>query len=191
MSARNDKRLLRELARRLRAAVPPAERAAAAEAVAAKLSSLPELEEARLVLGYAATAEELDPAPALERLRSRGCRVAYPRVEGPADLSVRVVDGLSDLAPGALGIAEPTAVAVRVEPASIDAAIVPGIAFDTACTRLGHGAGYYDRLLADLRPGAVLIGVAFDEQVFAELPLEPHDVAMDVLVTPARTLRRE
>lgn len=190
MSTAPDKRALRARAHRLRAAIPAAERKAAAEALAEALAALPELADARLVLGYAATPDELDPAPALARLRARGVRVAYPRVEGPSELSARVVANVFDLASGTYGIPEPPPSAERVEPASVDAVVVPGVAFDAACGRLGHGAGYYDRLLAGLRPDTTLVGVAFDEQVFGELPREPHDIPMDVLVTPTRILRR-
>lgn len=183
------KRSLRLLACELRDALPAEARAAAAEAVARRLASLPELAAARTVLGYAATASEIDPAAALAHLRSLGTRVAYPRVEGAGALSLRVADP-RDLAPGAYGIPEPPPGAEKVPPAEVDAVIVPGIAFDTACSRLGHGAGYYDRLLAGLRSSTTLIGVAFDAQVLDRIPVEAHDVPMDVLVTPSLVIRR-
>jgi 5-formyltetrahydrofolate cyclo-ligase len=83
-------------------------------------------------------------------------------------------------------------------------AVVPGLAFDAAGRRIGHGGGHYDRLLASLRTGAAergpggaerrlehppAVGLAFDFQVFDELPSSPDDVAVDVVVTESRTIR--
>ncbi|HXW52520.1 MAG TPA: 5-formyltetrahydrofolate cyclo-ligase [Myxococcota bacterium] len=66
---------------------------------------------------------------------------------------------------------------------------VPGLAFNQLGHRLGRGKGYYDRTLAELKslgfPCPLLVGLAMDEQIVAEIPLEEHDVAMDYLCTPA------
>jgi 5-formyltetrahydrofolate cyclo-ligase len=96
----------------------------------------------------------------------------------------------NDLAPGYCGILEPAADAAPASPDEFDVILVPGIAFDQSCCRLGHGGGFYDRLLPQLAPGALTIGIAFDEQVVDSLPREEHDVPVDVLVTPTRVLRR-
>jgi 5-formyltetrahydrofolate cyclo-ligase len=69
------------------------------------------------------------------------------------------------------------------DPRTIDVVIVPGTAFTHAGGRLGQGGGWYDRFLAMVRPDCVTIGVAFAPQIVDELPLEPHDVAVDVVVT--------
>jgi 5-formyltetrahydrofolate cyclo-ligase len=61
--------------------------------------------------------------------------------------------------------------------------VVPGVAFDRCGNRLGHGAGYYDRLLALASPSATLIGLAFDCQMVDSIPVEPHDVRMHYLIT--------
>jgi 5-formyltetrahydrofolate cyclo-ligase len=52
--------------------------------------------------------------------------------------------------------------------------------------RLGRGAGYYDRILEKV-PGFTC-GIAFDEQISGELPVEPHDVLVDCILTPTRLL---
>ena len=67
------------------------------------------------------------------------------------------------------------------------AGVVPGVAFDQACRRIGRGGGHYDRMLAEM--AAWKIGVAFDFQVFGEVPYDTHDVAMDLVVTPTQTIR--
>ena len=73
----------------------------------------------------------------------------------------------------------------EMAPTGIDLALVPGLAFDAAGTRLGRGRGYYDRLLAQLRDDAVVVGVAPEARIVPLLPRDPHDMRMDFLVTEA------
>lgn len=63
----------------------------------------------------------------------------------------------------------------------VELVIVPGVAYDRACNRVGRGKGFYDRLLADSR--AAKIGVAYDFQVVDEIDVEPHDVGVDMVIT--------
>ncbi|MBA4370763.1 MAG: 5-formyltetrahydrofolate cyclo-ligase [Coriobacteriaceae bacterium] len=181
---------LRALAHHLRRLMPAGAGEAGSIAACARLLALPELAEVRTVLGYAAMPAEIDPAPALAALRERGVLVAYPRVCADRVLTLHVIDDPSELVPGAFGILEPPERAPTTGPAELDAVIVPGVAFDAACARLGHGAGYYDRLLAALAPDVPLIALAFDEQIFGEVPREAHDIRMHVVVTPSAAYRR-
>ena len=82
------------------------------------------------------------------------------------------------------GFAQPIADAFELQPRHISLALVPGVAFDRRGTRLGHGAGYYDELLARLPADCPRIGVAPDELIFDRLPAAPHDVPMTHLATP-------
>ena len=75
------------------------------------------------------------------------------------------------------------------EPTRPDVVIVPGIAFTAAGDRLGQGGGWYDRFLPHRRPDCLVIGVAFDDQIVDEVPVEPHDVCVAVVVTERRILR--
>jgi 5-formyltetrahydrofolate cyclo-ligase len=75
-----------------------------------------------------------------------------------------------------------------VDPAAVDCIVVPGVAFDGAGHRVGHGGGHYDRMLAVT--SALKIGAAFDFQVFDEVPAGSHDVMMDAVVTPTRVFER-
>ena len=61
--------------------------------------------------------------------------------------------------------------------------IVPGLAFTRRGDRLGQGGGWYDRVLAGVRDDCVTIGVAFAPQLVDELPVEPHDRPVDLVVT--------
>ncbi len=81
------------------------------------------------------------------------------------------------------GFLQPTADAPPIDPAGIDVAFVPGLAFDAYGWRLGHGAGWYDRLLPRLPAAAKRVGVTWDELVLDSVPVEPHDVRMTHLLT--------
>ena len=65
----------------------------------------------------------------------------------------------------------------------LDLIQVPGVAFDSMGGRTGHGKGYYDKLLEHARLETPLVAVAFDCQIFPEIPMEDHDIYMDKVVT--------
>lgn len=183
-SARN---LIRERARAARQGIAPGLRAQHSLAASERLlASLP-APWPRVVLGYAATPEEIDPAHALEQLRAAGSIIAYPRVTGPGAMTLHTCRP-DELEPGPFGLLQPCGTAVPVGPSDIGLVIVPGVAFDASGHRLGYGGGYYDRLLA----GMALVrrtGLCFDSQVVEEIPSREHDIRMHEVVTPTRTLR--
>jgi len=182
------KRACRMAARDARRAIAPDVRADASAAIAGLVERLPEMDAVRTALAYGAMPDEVDAAPLIAALRARGVRIALPRVDGER-LTLHWHDGDAPLATGSFGLAEPQPDAPPADPAEIDLVIVPGVAFDHACNRLGMGAGYYDRLLAEM-PRTVSVGVAFDEQVIDEVPCEPHDLPLDAVVTPSGVRRR-
>ena len=182
-----DKQALRAWARAARQGISPEERVDAATAVAARVLDLPGIERPGAVLGYAATDEEIDPGPLLEVLRARGWRVALPRVDAPANLALHWVRERDTLVPGPFRILEPAEDAPLAAPADIDLALVPGLAFDAECRRVGYGGCFYDSLLPLLRPDAVTAGLAFDVQLVPEVPVEAHDVPVRWVVTPRMT----
>jgi 5-formyltetrahydrofolate cyclo-ligase len=65
------------------------------------------------------------------------------------------------------------------------AVVVPAVAVDRSGVRLGRGGGYYDRALLHARPGALLVAVVYDDELLDELPAEPHDHRVGVVVTPS------
>ena len=120
----------RARARQARDGVLAGERAAAAQGLAHALIALPELAAVATVLAYAALPNELDPAAAISRLRRRGVRIAYPRIEAPGVLGMHYVDHEMELVPGPFGLAQPSEHAGHAPHECIDAVIVPGVAFD-------------------------------------------------------------
>jgi 5-formyltetrahydrofolate cyclo-ligase len=183
-----DKGDLRAKVRGARATIPQSHRHEAAVRVAADVLLQIGEDLPRGVLAYAATPEELDPSVLVRSLRESGVLVAFPRVCGPCELALHWAE-IDDLRPGYCGLLEPGADAVEADPNEIDLVLVPGVAFDEHCHRLGMGGGFYDRLLAALPPGTTKIGLAFDEQIVDAVPREEHDVVLDAVVTPTRVLR--
>ena len=89
---------------------------------------------------------------------------------------------------GLHGIREP-AVREPIEPWDVEAFILPGLAFDTCGGRLGYGAGHYDAILGKSVRAALKVAICYDWQVLdTPLPQEPHDIAMDWIVTDKRAI---
>jgi 5-formyltetrahydrofolate cyclo-ligase len=184
--------LRRELLARRRS-VAPGRRADVSRAIVAQLRRLPELAAVpdgarpRNLLAYVAEHDEVD-LTALLTDPPGGARTLLPRVDDGLLVAVPHEHG-APLVPGAFGILEP--VGPAVDPALVDVVIVPAVAFTPDGSRLGRGAGLYDRLLVSLRPDVVLVGVCGEEFVVPELPLEAHDQPVGILVTDASTRRRD
>ena len=135
---------------------------------------------------YKALGAELDPRPLGDLLVKQRWRLALPAVEvedGP--LVFRGWKPGERLAPDLSGLPAPLASATALRP---DLVLVPLLAFDRSGGRLGQGGGHYDRTLAALReapspPPAV--GFAYSGQETPRLPREPHDQALDGILTEA------
>lgn len=189
-AARADKMALRTRFLGARAALSDPERDEASARVCRTLVGLPELAGMRAVLGYASFGTELRLDGYLEHLVETGAGVFLPWVEGERLEIARVRDLAADLAPGWGGVREPRVSGRRpARPDRLDAAIVPGVAFDRAGGRLGYGGGHFDRLLAALAPDAVTVGVCFGVQLAEQLPTERHDRRVDVVVTEREVIR--
>jgi len=89
-----------------------------------------------------------------------------------------------DVLSGRFGIREPGEWCGEIELNRLDFTLVPGVAFDLQGRRLGRGKGFYDRMLAAVR--GTTCGVAFDEQIVGEVPVEPHDTRVNCILTPTR-----
>ncbi len=133
--------------------------------------------------GYAAIDGEVDVEPALAALRRSGRPTAYPITGDDHRMHFHLWDGVTPRTMGRHGIAEPAG--PLVPRSEISALLVPMVGFTVHGDRLGFGAGYYDRYLAE-HPRPLLIGVAFDLQELADVPHFAHDIAMDVVVTESR-----
>jgi len=147
------------------------------EAVSRWLVAHPEI---RTISTFAALPGEPDLLPLLAEFPDR--QWIFPRVENEWLRLHPVADASNDLLPGAFGIREPSPALPVVAVSEIDAFLCPGLAFDQTGGRLGRGRGFYDRLLAQARPGARKLGIAFPFQLVANTFPEPHDIRMDQIL---------
>ena len=135
---------------------------------------------------YSPMLNEVQTELLARRCLADGKLLSYPRIRG-AGLEFVVVSGLGELAPGSYGIPEPTGEHLVPYP-ELELLVVPGVAFDLSGHRLGYGKGYYDRVLALCRPVLERVGFAYEFQVVAQLPADPHDCRLTRLVTEQRIL---
>lgn len=165
-------------------------RAAAEPEIARRVWTVPEIAGARTLLVYASLPEEVATDAIADEARRRGILLVYPRCLADRRMTLHAVESPEALRPGRYGIREPDADACpvrRVE--DVDAALIPGLAWDRAGHRLGRGAGYYDRLLADPAWRGFRCGLFFAAQEAAVVPHDAWDVPLDAIVTDAETVR--
>lgn len=138
------------------------------------------------ILMYHSLPDELSTRKFLDKWHSRK-KFYLPRVNG-VNLDILPYDE-SRLELGAFHIEEPTG-DNTVSPEEIELVVVPAVAYDRQGNRLGRGKGFYDRLLATTR--ATKIGVAYEFQIVDEIPCEPHDVKMDMVISQSgiKVIRR-
>ncbi|WP_195574347.1 5-formyltetrahydrofolate cyclo-ligase [Paenibacillus sp. 1001270B_150601_E10] len=201
-SVKVKKQELRSQLKRARQDIEPSKRLQASEAACARASQLLEVlrqdTAKRLTLcAYMPYGPELDIIPLMEACLSRGDLIYIPRtMRENHTLQWMEWNADTPLETGVFGIREPSqeAKALSMETMkTIDAVLVPGLGFDRSGGRLGMGAGYYDRFLsmwqnAEDGEKPCLISVCFEEQLVEQVPVEPHDEVIDVLITPEQVI---
>jgi 5-formyltetrahydrofolate cyclo-ligase len=184
---KQSKRALRRAVLAERDALPADERSAGSEAIAERFLELPEVADARTVMAFWSFGSEVDTAPLIAGLRSRGATVALPRIEGSEAVPVVATPGAA-MTESSFGTMEPAEGRV-LDVAELDLVVVPGVAFDWTCDRVGYGGGYYDRLLGMRREGAAAIAVAFALQIVERVPTGAIDRRIDGVVTELEVIR--
>ena len=164
--------------------ISPAARGAASAQTCVRLKRQKIWEEARTVLFFAPLPEEVDLWPLLVEALADGKTVALPRFVSRTQTytAARLQNLQTDIRTGQFGIREPAERCVEFTMDRLELVLVPGVAFDLRGRRLGRGRGFYDRMLAEMR--GLRCGVAFDEQVVAEVPATEQDECVEILLTP-------
>lgn len=180
------KQEIRDEIRRMLKLQTEADRIRRSGSIRSSLGGLDYFRKASCVLIYLSTAAEVDTLAVIREGLASGKRIIVPRIqdaEGALDLrEIRDLD--ADVENGKWGLLEPkVATTRRADSHEIDCVVVPGLAFDSEGNRLGRGGGYFDRLLAGMRPEIPRIGLAFSFQMVDALPIEPHDRPVHVVLT--------
>ena len=176
---------IREQAHANRKAQP--DREGVSRVILEKVLALPEYATAHTVMFYVDVRTEVRTREFLPHVLTQGKKIVVPYcVDG--ELELFHLEGMEELSLGMYKILEPredlrALASKKVAPEDLDLVLVPGVAFDPTGARMGHGFGYYDKLLEHTRPGTPLIALAFDCQIFPEIPTAPHDIFMDKIVT--------
>ena len=187
---------LRQRMRGLRQALPAAVVRERSDRIVARLVALAELQRAgRVALYWPMEGRgEVDIRPLDGWLRERGTAVYYP-FQDPTErgyrTGFRLTPGTSDLVQRGQPYCEPPRNAPEAGSGEIDVVVVPALAVAPSGHRLGHGSGFYDVTLPEQCPPGRVVVVAYDFQLLAELPVEPHDRAATVVITDRQTLRVE
>ena len=159
-------------------------------AICEKFLSLPEYAAAQTVMFYVDVRTEVRTRDYLATALTHGKKIVVPWCSDRGELELFWLKGMEDLAVGMYKILEPNPELRnlpdrQVPVADLDLIMVPGVAFTREGARMGHGKGYYDKLLEHARPGAPLVALAFECQLFPEIPTQPHDVFMDKIISEA------
>ena len=173
-----DKKALRLIIRDLKRKVSPEQKEQESRLVFSTIESLRAFKDAQNILIYYSLPDELPTHDVVESW-AKSKQVFLPRVNGDI-LDVLPFDGQL-ITSDQFGIGEPVS-DNPIDPSVLDLVIVPAVALDKHCNRMGRGKGYYDKLLP-LCPQAYVIGVGMDCQFVDSLPVEPHDVPMCGVIT--------
>ncbi len=152
-----------------------------------RVMALPEYQQAKTVMFYVDVRTEVRTRQSLPVALASGKRVVIPYcVDG--ELELFHLESMDELELGMYRILEPkselrTVQAKKTPVEELDLILVPGVAFDRRGGRTGHGKGYYDKLLEHALSTTPLVALAFECQLFPEIPMQHHDIFMDKVVT--------
>ncbi|MBR5508967.1 MAG: 5-formyltetrahydrofolate cyclo-ligase, partial [Lachnospiraceae bacterium] len=154
-----------------------------------RFTELEAYRKAEILLAYVDAKREVETRLLMAQAWKDGKKVAAPRVDGDGIMHYYYLNSLEELESGSFGIMEPKEECPLCETEK-GLLLMPGVAFDVHCHRVGYGGGYYDRYL-EKHPGLVHIALAFEFQVFDAVPFEEHDILPEMIVTEDRILLPE
>ncbi len=182
-SPREEKAAIRNERLALRDALSPEQRIEASLAMLEHAGDRLAFEAGQVISGFWPIRSEADIRPLMARLKARGARLCLPVVMDRETIVFRELVTGAPVVKTGFGTTGPGPEAAVLDPEIL---LVPLSAFDAQGNRIGYGAGHYDRAITRLRQKGLvprLIGIAFDCQEVASVPAEPHDVALEAVLT--------
>lgn len=175
------KEVLREEVRNEMSGLDPSWRKEADAAIASHVLSSPWWHDASCVFCFVSLPGEIDTAPLIDDALSSGKRLCVPLCTAPGQMELHQIHGRDELAPGTMGILEPSPDAPLVSPGEVFLSIVPCAACSADGLRLGKGGGYYDRFLAGFR--GIAATLSYERLLRDDIPMGVHDVPVPLVVT--------
>jgi len=177
----SSKQALRDAAKQKRRAIPEDEIKKKSARICAYLLEV--IDGCDPVMAYVSKPPEVDTHPFIRDLLREGRRVVVPIIEKETrTLRLSYLRDTTLLVKSTFHVPEPIGNEIPAQASDIQTVIIPLLAFDRRGNRLGYGAGYYDRFLAQ-NPGVKKIGVAFSCQETDSVPRDENDVRIDIVVT--------
>lgn len=150
-----------------------------------KIIECDEFKKAHNIFIFVSFNKEVDTHAIIKKSIDLGKKVSVPKVISK-DLGMKAlcIEGINELKSSKYGILEPEYEEDKImSEESIDLVILPGLAFDSSGGRIGYGAGYYDRFLRKLNPNCKKVGICFDFQMVAKVPMDKNDEYIDFVIT--------
>ena len=186
------KRQIRQIMKGKRKQLGKQVRAEKSQRIYENVTSLTVWEQAKRAMVYIDFRDEVETEPLIRFLWENDVEVVVPVCDlQKKDMQAVVLNSYDELQISAYGIREPlpsAATTIVADPRTIDIMIVPGLAFDREGGRLGYGAGYYDKYFPQTNLQMLKIALAYDEQLISNIPIEEHDVKVDIIVTDAEVI---
>ena len=165
---------------------------ALSQLVLARVLSHPYLQQPRLIASYLSCSGELDTITLNEQLQNKQHQLCLP-VISPTERGImdfHRYHSLAELRPNKFNIQEPLpSQESLVRPPELELVVVPLVGFTGSGARLGMGGGYYDRILKQISPNCLKLGLAYDFQRNDEIESKDWDVPLDEIITPTQHYR--
>ena len=179
--ARAEKQRIRQEIRMISKGLSPEYRQEASREITLKVLKLPSWKKAKTVMAFRSMPEEPDTQDLLETALREGKTLLLPRCLDGQRMAALPVKDLAELRPGRMGIQEPPVPEEGTELPEPDLVLVPCMAAAPNGIRLGHGAGYYDRFLAEHPVQTVCL--CFRALLRSDLPAEDTDIPVDFVIS--------
>lgn len=185
---RDEKNLIREQMKQLRADMTRTERFEKSMQIFEQLITVPEFKRADRIYTYVSMDNEIDTIMLIDYSLSLEKRVFVPRVSGK-DMEFYEISDISELSPGYMGIYEPDINGKEPDYSRTGFMCMPGLAFDRSYNRIGYGGGFYDRYLS-VENKLYKAALAYEAQLLESIPAQDGDVRPDMIVTEESIYRK-
>lgn len=185
---RDEKNLIREQMKQLRADMTRTERFEKSMQIFEQLITVPEFKRADRIYTYVSMDNEIDTIMFIDYSLSLEKRVFVPRVSGK-NMEFYEISDISELNPGYMGIYEPDINGKEPDYSRTGFMCMPGLAFDRSYNRIGYGGGFYDRYLS-VENKLYKAALAYEAQLLESIPAQDGDVRPDMIVTEENIYRK-